>query len=84
MCEICEYRAPTRVSFEKHLKDSHNIDGEECLFCDYKSSRKHNLIQHIKAKHKDIENIEGDTCGICDFKSSSKHALTQHIKSKHK
>ena len=84
MCEICEYRAPTRVSFEKHLKDSHNIDGDECLFCDYKSSRKHNLIQHIKAKHKDIENIEGDACGICDFKSSSKHAMTQHIKSKHK
>ena len=50
-----------------------------CGKCDYKTSEKRQLLQHIKSKHEGVR----FPCDQCDFITTWKKYLTTHIKLKH-
>ena len=50
-----------------------------CDQCDYKGSRKQNLLRHIKAIHEGVR-FPYDQC---DYKATSKGSLLRRIKSTH-
>ena len=55
-------------------KKSHN-----CKICDYTTSQKGHLNQHIESVHEG----KNHKCSICDYCCSQKGRLNQHIKSVH-
>ena len=50
----------------------------QCSICDYNSSDKRQLKQHIASVH---EGKKPHECSICDYTSSKKGNLKQHIQS---
>ena len=50
-----------------------------CDHCEYESTRKDNLKQHIQAVHKGVR----FSCDHCEYASTRKDNLKQHIKSVH-
>ena len=54
--------------------------SHKCTICDYKTSRKGHLNQHIKSVH---EGNKPHKCSICDSSFSQKGHLKRHIQSVH-
>jgi len=50
-----------------------------CEHCDYKSTRRNNLTQHIESVHEGVRY----PCDYCDYKATKKHYLKTHIRKKH-
>ena len=50
-----------------------------CDQCDYETTKKGNLLTHLKSKHEGIK----FPCDQCDYKATQKSRLTVHIKSIH-
>ena len=48
-------------------------------YCNYKTTQKGNLLQHVKYVHKGIKY----NCGECHFKAKWKNILQQHLQSVH-
>ena len=51
----------------------------DCDQCDYKATRKNNLLTHLKSKHEGIKY----PCDQCDYKGTGKGNLSRHLKSIH-
>ncbi|KAL3272205.1 hypothetical protein HHI36_022688 [Cryptolaemus montrouzieri] len=56
------------------------VKKRKCSQCDYQTSHKTNMDQHIKSVHL---RIKGHNCTYCDFQTSQKSYLTVHMNSKH-
>ena len=50
-----------------------------CNYCDYKATRRQNLLSHTKSIHKGVRY----PCDQCDYRARTKSALVAHKKSKH-
>ena len=50
-----------------------------CKECDYKSTRKENIMTHVKATHVGVKFL----CEQCNYKATFKGNLLRHIKSTH-
>ena len=66
----------------KSLEDSkvEDLFAYACDKCDYKTTTKINLKQHIKSIHDKVV----FSCEQCDYKTANKNSLNQHFKSIHK
>ena len=55
-------------------------NSHKCTICDYSSSKKEYLKQHINSVH---EGKKPNKCSICDYSCSRNTNLKQHIESVH-
>ena len=51
-----------------------------CDQCDYRATKKCNLLTHINSIHRGFQLL----CGQCDYKATQKGHLLTHVKSTHK
>ena len=72
---------------KKHIQSEHqiikrdpNVKDQQCLDCDYKTTDKCHLKEHIKAVHKKIKDF---LCEQCSYATSRKSNLIKHIKNQH-
>ena len=64
-CDSCEYRSRNRQTVLRHKKAVHlMIRDQKCKLCNYVSSHRHNLKDHIMREHKDSEVYLGLTKGL--------------------
>merc|ERR1719319_626940 len=61
---------------ELYMKEFINITN----LCDYKSTKKNNLRQHVESIHIAILNYD---CRLCKYMASTKCNFDLHVKSKH-
>ena len=84
-CVFCDTTFSNHFSLKEHQEEFHEeFHGgkklHKCLTCDYKTSFKHNLVDHIKAVH---EGKKPHKCWICDYSFNKKSNLKQHISTVH-
>jgi hypothetical protein len=84
-CVFCDTTFSNHFSLKEHQEEFHEEFHEgkklhKCLTCDYKTSFKHNLVDHIKAVH---ERKKPHKCWICDYSFNKKSNLKQHISTVH-
>lgn len=60
-----------------HLKERRE---HKCHICEFKSTRKSNLAQHIKSVH---ERVKDHHCWLCGFTSTRKRNVEKHVMSMH-
>ena len=73
-CEITKSKQNIANSIQK------GNNSHKCTICDYSSSQKGYLKQHIKSIH---EGNKPHKCSICDYGFSKKISLTIHIDAVH-
>ncbi|KAM4057088.1 C2H2 transcription factor (TFIIIA) [Hirsutella rhossiliensis] len=73
----------TEVLLQEHLKKEH----QDCIFCEYKSSSRYELEQHIETHHsgKSVEERKTHACTFdgCSKKFTKKSNLKVHIRTAH-
>ena len=74
-CNVCEHSS--NYSLNIHMRTHSRGKPFKCGQCDYASSQKGNLSNHITNKHTGIRSIK---CNVCDFASSYKSSLKLHMK----
>ena len=72
---------------KRHIKSEHpvikrdpNVKTQECPDCDYKTTDKCHLNEHIKAVHHKIKDF---LCELCSYATSRKSNLVKHISKQH-
>ncbi|KRX08699.1 hypothetical protein PPERSA_08010 [Pseudocohnilembus persalinus] len=76
----CKFETLNRTSYYNHIKHSHQTDTEyNCDQCQYKSTNKRNLNQHIAYCH--IDTVL--SCEQCGKQNLNKYSLKKHIKEVH-
>lgn len=79
-CPDCRKTFSCRSSVKRHISSAHQSGQRfECESCDYSSSRRDLLKQHVSAKH---TNARFD-CERCASSFSYKGDLTRHVSEKH-
>ena len=81
-CHECGKVLANNLALTNHIRNVHNPDNifHHCDKCDYKSSVKSTLKNHIMSKHSVPEFL---TCHICGDKSKNKQLLRNHHRLKH-
>lgn len=69
----CSISYALKVKITKHMKEDHNEDLS-CTLCDYKTTNKTILKDHIDGFHKGLN----FSCNLCKFTSTSKAKLSYH------
>ena len=62
-----------------NMSGNHEVVKFPCNQCDFKASKKGNLMTHLKSRHKGLKY----PCDQCDYKATDKGNLSRHLKSKH-
>ncbi|KAL3276116.1 hypothetical protein HHI36_020836 [Cryptolaemus montrouzieri] len=62
------------------IKDFSSIKKHKCHICDYRSSRKSIIKQHVDSVHLNLKNYQ---CSHCDFRTSRKGSLLFHMNGVH-
>ena len=87
-CHICDYVTKWNTQYHSHMRDKHAIyknatknskcelknSNFQCSSCEYSSSYKGNLNEHINRVHGGSK----FNCSICDFVTKSKQYLKAH------
>ena len=79
-CEQCSYATKFSQSLASHVLGVHEKVKQFCKLCDYTSTHKATIYQHMRKAH---GNEEKKKCPECDYKSFSKDMLECHINGKH-
>lgn len=80
-CDLCPDLNFNHVkSFNRHVQEVHAAIKEHCHACNYKTSRKEKLRQHIKFYH---DNIYDNKCEHCEYAAITKEKLQKHVKAVH-
>jgi hypothetical protein len=86
VCPHCNEVKKNQSTMHMHYKANH--DGalkHKCKDCDYETSTKQTLDNHILAKHPAVnqERVKGFECTGCEFKSVSRAGLRSHYLLRH-
>lgn len=83
-CNLCKYKTFDQQQFNNHQIRIHSIDMCFCFNCDYRTSNKKLLIQHMVV-HLAIYNPSNNTydCPKCWYQSIRKHRFQQHFNNVH-
>ena len=89
---LCWISFRTEDFLHCHFRDVHD-QKFKCTICDYRSSRKNDVIRHQRFKHLDIElNILSKLlkisnkrykCGFCEYGNDNISMLKRHQELKH-
>lgn len=53
-CEVCGRGYRHRENLKRHIRVECGKEAQfYCMYCDYKSKHKHDLLRHIKCRHPD-------------------------------
>ena len=80
MCDECEATYPVRMSLSNHKRLKHG-DAKQfnCEHCVYTTTKKENLVQHVRSQHEKVKEI----CETCGKNFTDKPTLNAHIKKFH-
>jgi len=79
-CEHCPKRFWGKSSLREHTNGVHlNTKPHKCSLCDFASSYRNILREHIRATHEQRK----FSCPMCNHRSSYKNNLEKHIKNVH-
>ena len=79
-CKQCSYATKFSQSLTAHVLGVHEKVQHSCQLCDYTSTHKTTIYQHMRRAH---GNEEKKKCPECDYKTFSKDRLACHINGKH-
>ena len=80
----CDHLATTQRKLTLHVKVMHEGFRYACDQCDYKATRKDNLLYlHINSKHSAKHEGVKYACDYCDYQARRKDNLAKHTKSIH-
>ena len=94
-CAMCqsEVIVYSKESIVEHLVVAHGKDppfrrGETghfmCLFCDYQTRYKQNVLHHTKCQHLKLKDKINYRCNRCSYVCTYKSQIANHVKSVHK
>ena len=64
----------------KHKQEHKNQKSIECDQCDFKTSDRHELLEHKKSMHEKMWKLK---CGQCQYVALEKHTILEHQKAVH-
>jgi len=73
-CNWCTYQG-IREQLKQHVIEVHKSTKATCKFCDYSSSVKVHMRQHVNSIH---DRVLGESCDQCDYRCSRKGLLKEH------
>ena len=81
-CTNCGKEIAGSSSMSNHIKSCKKVQNFKCTICDFKTSRNHSLLDHLRKMHT-VALTMGYSCTLCDFKSATKVHLKAHISKDH-
>ena len=81
-CEYdnCDYRTYQKTVLNDHINTIHLKTIEKCSLCDFKTTTKSYVKNHMRRKHADKFDIYA--CDKCNYRCTSKALLQRHFKFK--
>ena len=67
-CDLCDYRATTKVNIKRHLQSIHEGVKYSCKQCEFKATQKKNVKRHVKSVHEGVQY----NCDLCDYEPYGK------------
>ena len=78
ICDICEYKTFTKVSFKNHMQ-KHKGEEHRCDECDFVTFTAKFLQRHKSNNHME----KPFKCDYCDHRVNREHELLDHIRHHH-
>ena len=84
-CEFCSFTCLMAVDMKKHLSNEHCLDIFSCNECKFVSHKRHELLEHMRSKHKKKTDLKETTynCDKCSMKCKYKNTLKEHKQACH-
>ena len=78
-CDKCDKKLKILSLLKRHEVAVHYRKKEECQYCGFQSSRRDNLVEHIRLKHERDTNPQFK-CEVCSESFHKKSNLSRHSK----
>ena len=78
-CDKCEKKFKMLSHLKRHEVAVHYRKKEECQYCGFQSSRKDNLMAHIRLKHESVTGRQF-MCEVCNTSFHKRSDLVRHSK----
>ena len=82
ICHVCDARFGMKQKLDHHLFIHTGEKPFACPRCDFKSSNRGNLTQHLRVKHNDTGDRQFE-CQFCNKAFATMGTLTAHFRIKH-
>ena len=76
----CSFKAEKNAFVYRHKMAVHELASYECTHCQFKTTEKKIIFDHMKDKHQFILDDLGGYyfCGLCDFRTKTRGSLNRH------